>query len=154
MKYVHTVHCSVFVKPEEIQESPKIRSAISTALQELTGLDFAQEKLAVTTTKVEGFNNRAIEIFTVVLAKEAHTNHFLEHLCAALNQDQKELLWEQKESRLDDELNFYIRLGKKELLRGKYDITDSGDCVHIKMHIAAFPKKREAALDVVRKIFA
>ena len=44
-------------------------------------------------------------------------------------------------------------LNIEELLKEKYSITDSGDCFHIKMHIAAFPKNRESALKVIEKIF-
>jgi len=31
--------------------------------------------------------------------------------------------------------------------------TDSGNCFHIKMSLAVFPKKKEAALQLVEKIF-
>ena len=77
----------------------------------------------------------------------------MEKLLKRLNTDQKELLSRQLESRLDEEQNFYIRLGKKELLRDDYYITETGDCFHIKMTVAAFPKKREASIKVLEEIF-
>jgi len=153
MKAVHTVAISVFTMPGDKTDNSQIARVIDNALKELVDLDFGKEKLAIRITKVEGFNNRMIDIRELTLTKEAHTNHFLAHLLSKLDSNQKSLLAEQSESRLDEELNFYIRLGKPELLRGEYCITESGDCFHIKMHIAAFQKKRGAALDVVEKIF-
>jgi len=35
------------------------------------------------------------------------------------------------------------------MLEGKYELTTSGDCFHIKMNIAAFPKKIDTALVVI-----
>ena len=60
----------------------------------------------------------------------------------------------QKESRLDDNLDFFLRFGKDEYIRNdKLMLTDSGNCFHIKISIDAFPKKREIALKIADKIF-
>ena len=61
---------------------------------------------------------------------------------------------EQKESRLDEDLNFFVRIDKEKWIDGKeMFLTDSGNCFHIKILIAAFPKKRENALKIVEKMF-
>jgi RNA binding exosome subunit len=84
------------------------------------------------------------------LQKEKHTNAFLNSLKQRLSDDQKQLLLRQSESRLDSELSFFIRLDKDRLLNeNRFWITDSGNCFHIRMSIAAYPSNREAALKVI-----
>ena len=55
-------------------------------------------------------------------------------------------------SALQDSVLYFIRLDKDELLQGNYEITDSGRCFHIKLHIAAFPSRRLEALKVIEKL--
>ena len=53
----------------------------------------------------------------------------------------------------DDDLNFFLRLEKPKLFNHEYWITDSGDCMHIKINLAAFPKKKEKAAPLIKEIF-
>ncbi|HHE36835.1 MAG TPA: hypothetical protein ENL16_03405, partial [Candidatus Woesearchaeota archaeon] len=89
----------------------------------------------------------------VELKKEKHTNAFLKSLKQKLNSQQKSVLVKQ-ENRLDDECNFFIRLDKHKLLNDEYWITDSGDCYHVRISIAAFPKNKESARKVVEQVFS
>ena len=49
-------------------------------------------------------------------------------------------------------MHFFIRLDKEKLLKEDYEVTDSGECFHIKLHIAAFPSKRAIALEAIEKL--
>lgn len=149
MRYVHNIKITVFVKPEEND----FHSLIKNKLINLVPFNIEEQKISVLGSPVEGFESRKIIIYEIDLLKENHTTSFIKNLKEKLPGEQKQLLLSQRWSRLDDELNFYIRLDKQELLKEKYSITDSGDCFHIKMHIAAFPKNRESALKVIEKIF-
>ena len=148
MKYAHNIKITVFAKPEEnILE-------IKTKLSTLIPFNIEEQKTPLIINTVEGFENRKISILEIDLFKEAHTNAFLKSLNEHLTKDQKELLLSQRWSRLDEELYFYIRLDKNSLINNsEYAITDSGDCFHIRIHLAAFPKTTENALKVVEKIF-
>lgn len=146
MKYAHHIKLTVFVKPEENC------SLIKKKLIGLIPFNFEEQEIPLITNSAEGFENRKIIIYEIDLFKENHTTSFIKNLKEKLSNEQKELLLSQRRSRLDEELYFYIRLDKSELLQGRYSITDSGDCVHIKMSIAAFPKNREVALRVVEEI--
>lgn len=138
----------VFAKPEE--DVP----AIKQALIELVPLNLEKEKIKLQDKQAKGFNERTIHIFTIELAKESHTNAFLKAFLEKLDEGQKKLLLDQKESRLDEEFNFFIRLDKtKWLNERKFWITDSGDCFHLKLALAVFPRKRSAALQLVERIF-
>jgi len=106
-------------------------------------------------TNATGFNEKKIIILEIYLEKEKHINKFLENLNKKLSKEQKELLIKQAESRLDDELNFFLRFDKEALVNeNKLLLTDKGNCYHITIKIAAFPHKRESALKVIDKIFS
>ncbi len=79
----------------------------------------------------------------------------MENLAKALSAEQKELLVRQAESRLDKDLYFYIRLDKSKLIEtGKYWITDDGNCYHIKIALAAFPRKRDVAVELLTSLLS
>jgi hypothetical protein len=147
MKALNKAVVSVFVKEDECLEE------ILPALKSLIPLDLEEEKIPVKRQTAKGFEEKKIVILKIELEKARHTNTFIKNLLNKLTRGQKALLLDQAESRLDDHMHFFIRLGKEKLLKqGKYELTDKGNCFHIKLHIAAFPSKREEALKVIEKL--
>jgi len=127
---------------------------VTEAFLSLFPFDLKNEKVEVSRNAAEGLSGSRIVIIEARLAKQAHLKKFLGHLLNRLTKEQKELLISQKESRLDDELNFFIRLDKTRLIENReFFITDSGNCFHITLSIAAFPAKREPAMALIDKIF-
>ena len=147
MKLLNAAEISVFAKPEEDAD------AVKRALLSLVPFDTANEKIKLEETVAIGFSARKIKIFKLTLKKEKHSNLFLKHLLANLSDAQKKTIFEQAETRLDENLDFFLRLDKFSLLNNVFELTDSGSCFHIKLLIAAFPRRRDAALAVVKKIF-
>ena len=147
MKLLNAAEISVFAKPEEDVD------AIKRALLALVPFNLASEKLKLEEATALGFSERKIKIFKLTLKKEKHTSLLLKHLLANLNVSQKKTLLEQAETRLDENLDFFIRFDKFSLLNNVFELTDSGSCFHIKLLVAAFPRHRDAALAVVKKIF-
>lgn len=148
MKLAHTIKLSVFVNEGEDEQ------LVLERVKAFLPVDFEQEKINVERQGAEGLHNNKIIILNLDLDKEKHTTLFIEALASKLVHQQKELLLRQAESRLDNDLNFFLRLDKDKLLnKNEYFITESGSCFHIKMHIATFPAKREKAMEVLRKIF-
>ncbi len=147
MRFVHGVQVRVFVTREDVE------SEIITGLRWLFPLDLDANKIAISRQTVEGVEGNQIIILSAVLLKEAHTNLFLRIFCESLGPEQCALLLTQKESRLDESLHFFLRLDKKSVLQKKAVLTDSGDCFHLMLTIAAFPSNRASALLVVEKIF-
>lgn len=154
MKYCHTITVNVFVKPEDMVEYPEIKENAKNTIISLLPLDWEKEKIELHEIKAEGFEGRNILIYELKIHKEKETNAFLKNLLSHLTKEQKEFLKYEKESRLDENDDFFIRLDRNKLLEGRYEITTSGDCFHIKMNIAAFPKKRENAMKVIDEMFA
>jgi RNA binding exosome subunit len=147
MKLLNNVLLSVFVKGGEDE------AKIAEKLKSFVPLDFEKEKLQIKRINAEGFNEKIIIILELELKREKHTNEFVETM-KKLAPEQKELLLRQAESRLDTEYAFFIRFDKDKLLNeDEYWITDSGNCFHVKMNLACFPKKREKAMEILQNIF-
>lgn len=148
MKLAHLIKLSVFSKQED-NETDVLNSFLS-----LIPFNLEEEKLELKTSTAEGFEHTKIKIFELTLAKEKHTAKFLNALTSKLSDDQKQLISRQAESRLDEELKFFLRFDKEKLLKeNKLWLTDQGNCFHIKISIAAFPSTKEKALDVINSIF-
>jgi RNA binding exosome subunit len=153
MKYIHNVTIRVFVKQGEDQEE------LSTGLKELSGLgsEIFEEKnpkknVVIKQISATGFTDEKIKILELRLDKQKQCRCFLKHLLNCLSNEQKDLLKKQKRTRLDDNLHFFIRLEKQELVKGVYALTEKGECYHLRLSIAAFPSKHELALQVVDKL--
>ncbi len=148
MKLTHHIELRVFSRVDEGEDTEKIKEQI----RELFPFDFEKEKIKIKEENAYGFEDNKIKILTVSVDAQRHTNTVLKNLMDKLDKDQKDLLWRQIESRLDDELHFYLRLDKEKLPDGKYCITESGHCFRFDITIAAFPHERTVAKDVVKKI--
>lgn len=147
MRLANHIKINVFVKPEDDE------ATVKKHLLALFPFDLEEEKIVLHRSRAAGFNQREIIILETDLVKERHTNAFLDFFKSKLNEQQKAMVAKQ-ENRLDDECNFFIRLDKEKLMKGEFWITDSGNCYHIRISIAAFPKKRERAKEVVERIFS
>ena len=150
MKIAHLIRIKVF-SYEKFNVNEKL---ILGKFLQLFPFNIKDEKIELKKTEAAGFHEKKITIFEIVLTKEKHTNLFLDNLAKNFGEEQKKLMISQAESRLDENLNFFLRFDKNEYLKNnKLILTDSGNCFHIEMSIASFPKKREVALDVIKKIF-
>lgn len=149
MKLVNHIHFRVFCNPEE--EKEKIRNAF-LSLMGYSKEEILEEKIDYKEINAKGFQQKTIVIIEADLKKERHCNKFLKSLENKLKVEDKKLLIEQV-NRLDDNLNFFIRLDKESLFEENYVLTDSGNCFHITMNIEAHPRRKDVAHKVVKQIF-
>ena len=139
MKFAHNIKFRIFCKEEDEPEK------IISKLQDIIDFNWKKEKIQLVV-------GRRMEIFYIYLEKTKHTNKVLKYIFSKFNDEQKELLKSQIESRLDKDLHFYLRLDKEKLLNDEYKITDSGKCLHINIAIAAYPHKRKIAKKKVKEL--
>jgi len=145
----HNICITVFCK---LKEDVKL---ITEKLLFLIPFDIKKKKIELKKRTAMGFNEKKITILEIYLEKKSHTNLFLKNLAKNLTNEQKLLITKQADSRLDDELNFFLRFDKNKLIdKNKFLLTDKGDCYHIKIKVAAFPHKKEIALKIIDKIFS
>ncbi len=146
VKFAHNIQMRVFCREKDNELD------IINAIHELFPFDFEKQKIEFTEQTAETFEGKKIKIFSVFVKKQRHTAKVLNNLFSKLSDDQKELLRKQMESRLDQNLHFFIRLDKPKLLEGEYWITDSGDCFHLDICIAAYPHKRAVARTILKRL--
>lgn len=148
MKYAHLIKLNIFSK--EIDNYEKI----SKKFKSFFPFDLEKEKVNLKKTTASGFEDKEIIILEATLTKERHIKEFLKNLLKNLDDAQKKNILDEAESRLDENSDFFLRFDKDELVEhNKLVLTDSGNCFHIKISIAAFPKKRDIALENIKNIF-
>jgi RNA-binding protein len=149
MKLAHIIKVKVFSNESDDEK------IILERLLELFPFDIKQEKISLKRSTAIGFEEKKIIIFEIVISKERHTRKFIERLEKNLGDNQKKIILDQVRSRLDENLDFYLRFDKHEYTKNhKLVITESGDCFHMRISIAAFPKKREIAIKLINTIFS
>ena len=149
MKYAHKIKLNVFSYEYEDKNS------ILEAFLKFFPFNLEENKVILKNRKAAGFNEKMIEIFEVALSKDNLISQFLDNLLNNLSEVQRGTILQQAEPRLDADLNFFIRFDKESWIKDrKLFITDSGKCFHLKMSIAAFPRKREVALKIIKDLFS
>ena len=104
------------------------------------------------TLEVDSFLNiteQKQHIITAVFQKARHIRYAVDTLFTQLSEAQIKELLEQVDSRLDDECHFFIRFEKEAFLKKEFILTQSGDCIHIMLSVAAYPSRKEIAQPLV-----
>lgn len=144
VKFANNVLVKVFIKNEYFNEYEETKKTLISLFPfEIKNLN---EEVA------EGLQNNKIIILSVLITNDKQINLLLKHILSKLKKDQIDLLKSQIESRLDSENYFYIRFNKNKLISGECDITECGNCFHVKISIAAFPKTREQGIIKVKEM--
>ncbi|MBD3253726.1 MAG: hypothetical protein GF383_01470 [Candidatus Lokiarchaeota archaeon] len=144
----HSITLKVFSEFEEDADE------IKSTLENLIPFDLKKEKVDLRQKSVFGFNQKKIKIFQVNLTKKRQVRLFLQRLNKSLTSEEKSKIIQELSNRLDEELNLFLRFDKKELIENnKFLLTDHGNCFHLKINIAAFPKKRNIAMEQINSIF-
>ena len=98
--------------------------------------------------EAEGLLEDKIIILSGVVSKKRYTKTFFNTLLENVNLDE---LNNDLEKKIDDKGNWFLRFDKKDALDEKFTIKDSGDSIHLKIKIAAYPAKKEIAVSKVRQ---
>lgn len=145
-RLVHNISVRVFEKKHErIKKTKK-------GFEELLPVDFKKEKIKVNHEKAEGFNQKTIHILSMQTSKRKHNRVLLNNIFNEMNEKDKRRIYQEKETRVDSEGNFYLRLDKESLLDKKYKLTEGGDCFHLTVKLAAYPVKKENILDSLERL--
>lgn len=147
MKTCHNITISVFVK--QFDDEEKTASTLVALLPD----NFEEEKIKLEEEDVKIEEGSNMKIFSVKTDKERHNKQIIAKLKDILGEEQCELV-SNDGSRIDDQGNLYIRLDRVSLEdNGEANVVDHGDCFHIKIMLAAFPKTKEKACEVAKKLF-
>jgi RNA binding exosome subunit len=86
--------------------------------------------------------------------KNRHNMILLETVFSHLTADERNRLTHELPTRIDDDGFFYIRFDKKSLFHNHVEITESGDCFHMKIKLAAFPANPETYMEAATTLIS
>ena len=88
-----------------------------------------------------------IIILSGVVSKKRYTKTFFNTLLDSTDMDK---LNSDLERKMDEKGNWFLRFDKSDALDEKWTILDSGDSVHMKIKVAAYPARKDIAVEKVR----
>ncbi len=149
MKYAHLIKLTSFSYENEGKD------IIFNAFLRFFPFSLEENNAIFKKTEAIGFNEKKIVIFEVTLTKNGPLSQFMKNLLDNLDEVQRNRILDQAGSRLDKNLSFFLRFDKDSWINDrKLILTDSGRCFHLRINLAAFPKKREAALKLIHYLFS
>ena len=98
--------------------------------------------------EAEGLLEDKIIILSGRVSKKRYTKTFFNKLLESVD---LEKLNNDLERKMDEKGNWFLRFDKSDALDEKFTILDKGDAIHLKIKIAAFPAKKQIAVDKVRE---
>lgn len=150
MKIAHNLKISVFINEKDNEDEIKI-SLLSLLPYEEEQLE--KEKIVIEEEIAELNLDRELKIYTIYLTHQRKINKVFEHIVSLFDEEQIKFLIDTLDSRLDSHCNLYFRLDKDKLNSGEVEFTDSGNCFHFRLNIAAFPSRKENAKKLIKEFF-
>lgn len=133
---IHNIKFRVFVYENE--DVDELSQAILNILPEAE----------IEAEEAEGLTEDKIIILSGTVSKKRYTKEFFNLLLESVDLDK---LNDDLERKMDEKGNWFLRFDKEDALDEKMTIKDSGDSIHLKIKIAAYPAKKEIAVDKVRE---
>src|SRR3989338_8909503 len=106
MKYAHLIKLTAFSYEDDNNQS------ILDAFLKFFPFSLEDNKVILKKTDAAGFNDKKIGIFEATLTKTNLTNQFLKNFLNNLDKKQKNKVLQQIKSRLDKNLDFFLRFEK------------------------------------------
>ncbi|MFW6149185.1 MAG: RNA-binding domain-containing protein [Atribacterota bacterium] len=145
-KLVHNISVRVLEK-----DSTKIDNT-KNGFNKVLPIDFEKENININHERAEGFNQKTIHILSMQTSKRRHNRLLLNTIFSKISEKDKKRVNQERETRVDTEGNFYLRLDKKSLLNKKYKITEGGDCFHLTVKLAAYPMNKGNILQSLEQL--
>ena len=132
---IHNIKFRAFVYEDESAE--EVSQAILNILPEAE----------IEAEEAEGMLEDKIIILSGVVSKKRYTKTFFNTLLDSTDMDK---LNSDLERKMDEKGNWFLRFDKSDALDEKWTILDSGDSVHMKIKVAAYPARKDIAVEKVR----
>lgn len=137
---IHNITYRVFVYGTENEE--KVRESIKTLFP----------NSHPQTDTIEGYFKNPVLILHDKIGKKRETKEFIKILQKMDSATKKRVLNELN-NRMDEKGNLFLRFDKQRAYLGDLKIIEHGDSVHVKIKIAAYPAKKEIAMELAKEIF-
>ncbi|MBN2880965.1 hypothetical protein JXM83_02835 [Candidatus Woesearchaeota archaeon] len=150
MKLMHGIKIEVFGKDLEDNK-------INDAFDFLLPFDLLQNKVKIET---EYFGpdpeigiGEPITSYKTLITQQRLLTEFISFLRKMLSPSQKEDIVTNASKFMDEDCNAYIRFDKESLFKKELELTKGGNCFHVTISLAAYPKTIEKAREVVTQLF-
>lgn len=100
--------------------------------------------------EAEGLTENKIIILSGVVSKKRFTQAFFNTLLESVDLED---LTRDLERKIDDNGNWFLRFDKNDAIDEKLTIVDSGDAIHLKIKIAAYPARKDIAIEKLNSSF-
>lgn len=137
---IHNISYRVFVYGTENDE--KVKEAVKTL--------FPNSHPQTDTT--EGYFKNPVLILHDKITKNREIKEFVEIL-KQIDAASKKRLRSELENKMDERGNLFLRFDKQRAYLGDLKIIEHGDAIHVKINVAAYPAKKENAIEVAKDIF-
>ena len=137
---IHNISYRVFVYGTENDE--KVKEAVKTL--------FPNSHPQTDTT--EGYFKNPVLILHDKITKNREIKEFVEIL-KQIDAASKKRLRSELENKMDERGNLFLRFDKQRAYLGDLKIIEHGDAIDVKINVAAYPAKKENAIEVAKDIF-
>ncbi|WGI17393.1 RNA-binding protein [Methanonatronarchaeum sp. AMET-Sl] len=139
---VHYVMLRAFSYTTESDE--KVKKALNLFLPPETDIE-SQE--------LEGNFGNKINLFRSKIEKSREIRDLIHQIKTSLTEAQIKELEKQIERRTDEDCNLYLRFNKQDAYKEKFSLTNTGNSINIRFKIAAYPAKKQKAIDIGKTLF-
>ncbi len=129
---IHNIKFRVFV-----YENENLDDLLQAVLNILPEAEIEAEE-------AEGLTENKIIILTGTVSKKRYTNAFFNKLLESVELSD---LTRNLERKIDENGNWFLRFDKDDAINEKLSIVDCGDSIHLKIKIAAYPARKDTAIE-------
>lgn len=109
------------------------------------------EAVEVSQSKLKGHHGNPITGFEARVNRRILLRELWERVVAKLRAGELDNIRGILPARIDESCRLYLRFDKQLAYLGELVLSGSGDAIHLKLKMAAFPAKREIAIGLVEK---
>lgn len=135
---IHNIRYRLFVYEDENEE------------ELIEGLKNILPTAKIEREVAEGMMEDEIIILSGKIDKKKETKEFLKNLLD-MDKDSLEKLADDLNRKTDKNGNLFLRFSKTSACDEKWEICDTGDSIHLKVKIAAYPAKQEVAINLLNE---
>ncbi len=140
-KLVHSITVSAFVYATEDEE--RVQAALRVIVP---------GEVPLTRQHVTGHFGNPIIVLKAWIKQAPAIRHTLDVINKKLSKSERECLKEEATRYLDNACNLFIRFDKQQAARGILQLGRK-DPVLVRLKLAAYPARRETALDIARELW-
>jgi len=114
---------------------------------------FLPEDKEIESQELEGNFGNEILLYQSKLEKSREIRDLIHFIKTSLGGNSIEEIERQIELRTDEDCNLYLRFDKQNAYKEDLVLTNTGNSIKIRFKIAAYPAKRQKAIDIAKKLF-